>query len=161
MQELTANWLPTASLCIFIALAAPLVTIFPSVVIFAVLGSTISFAATLQLIGWRFRLPSRLRKAGQAVMGAAAGLCGGFAGVSAPLIVLYLLSMDIEKRRQLLIQGVVHTNGSLALIAAHTQTIVVSQGSFLFSAALVVPALLGLRFGTLIMERLDKKRFSV
>ena len=69
--------------------------------------------------------------------------------------------MDIEKRRQLLIQGVVHTNGSLALIAAHTQTIVVSQGSFLFSAALVVPALLGLRFGTLIMERLDKKRFSV
>ena len=45
VRELTANWLLAASLCIFIALAAPLVTIFPSVVIFAVLGSTISFAA--------------------------------------------------------------------------------------------------------------------
>ena len=160
-REARSSFVLTAALCVCIFAAAPLVTLMQPSHLFAVLGPTITIVALIQLAGWRFRLPERLRRPGAAVSGIAAGLSGGFAGVWAPLIVLYLLALDIEKNRQILIQGVVYTVGSFALIAAHARTGIVNSSTLPVSLVLVAPSLLGLLAGTLVLGKLNRKTFTV
>ncbi len=159
VREARASFLLAAALCICIALAAPLVTVLSPSALFAVLGPTITLVALIQLAGWRFTLPPRLHKTGAAVTGVAAGICGGFAGVWAPLIVLYLLALNIGRQRHILIQGVTYTAGSLVLIAAHFRTGVISPESLGLSGALIVPSLLGLGAGTWLLGRINRQRF--
>ena len=160
VRETRANLLLAAALCVCIALAAPLVTILSPSALFAVLGPTITLVALVQLVGWRLTLPPRLHQTGAVATGVAAGICGGFAGVWAPLIVLYLLALEIEKQRQILIQGVIYTAGSLVLIGAHFRTGVVSPETLGLSAALIVPSLLGLGAGTWLLGKFDRRRFT-
>ncbi len=159
IREVRASILLAAALCICIALAAPLVTVLSPSALFAVLGPMITLAALVQLAGWRFTLPPRFHKAGAAATGFAAGICGGFAGVWAPLIVLYLLALNLGKQRHILVQGVVYTAGSLALIAAHFRTGVISPESLRLSGALIIPSLLGLGAGAWLLGRVNRQRF--
>ena len=159
VREARASFLLAAALCICIAVAAPLVTVLSPSALFAVLGPTIILVALIQLAGWRFTLPPRHHKAGAVVTGLAAGICGGFAGVWAPLIVLYLLALNIGKQRHILIQGVIYTAGSLVLIAAHFRTGVVNAESLGLSGALIIPSLLGLGAGAWLLGRIDRQRF--
>lgn len=159
IAEAKASVALTLTLCICIFLAAPLVTILPSESLFFILGPTITFVALIQLAGWKFKLPKHLHQKSAVATGVAAGLSGGFAGVWAPLIVLYLVALNIEKRRQILIQGVAYSFGSIALIAAHTQSGIIHSLTLSVSAILVIPSLLGLMIGAKILGRINQPTF--
>lgn len=156
-----ASIILSATLCISIFAAAPLVNAMPPTHLFAILGSIITALALTQLVGLRFNLPPQMHRKGAAIAGVAAGFCGGFAGIWAPFVVIYLLALNMEKNRQVLIQGVVYTIGSLVLIAAHFRTGIVNITTLYVSAALVLPSLIGLTIGSLVLSRLDQQAFRV
>ena len=147
------------ALCIAIAAASPLVTSFPPSILLSILGPTITIVATIQLFGRIYRLPRRLHRPGEYVAGVAAGLSGGFAGVWAPLIVLFLLATGTDKSRQVQAQGVIYAAGSVVLIAAHSGTGVINSETLPISALLLIPAAAGLGLGTLVRNRLNQERF--
>lgn len=161
IHEFRSSALLTIALCISIFLTAPLIHLLQPAQIFAIIGPTITFVAGLQVAGWKFRLAPSLHRFGAAVAGIGSGICGGFAGVWAPLVVIYLLALNIEKNRQILIQGVVYTIGSLALIAAHSRTGIFNSTTLPLSMTLIVPSLLGLWIGSKVLGKMNRKRFVV
>ena len=149
----------TITLCVCLYLSSPLVLILSKSILFLVLGFPITVIALLQLWGWKPILPDNYRKPGEFIAGIIAGFAGGFAGVWAPLIVTYLLSLDISKRENILAQGVIYSAGSIILIAAHLNTEILNYQTIPVSLILIVPSVLGLFFGIKVQNRLNSDRF--
>ncbi|MCY3726739.1 MAG: sulfite exporter TauE/SafE family protein [Paracoccaceae bacterium] len=149
----------TATLCLCLFVSAPLVLALSKSLLFLILGFPITVIALLQLRGWKMRLPENYQKPGEYIAGVIAGFGGGFAGVWAPLVVTYLLSLDIGKRENILAQGVIYSAGSVILIVAHFKTEVLNYQTIPMSLLLIVPSVLGLFFGIKVQNRLDSDRF--
>lgn len=149
----------TITLCICLYLSSPLVLFLSKSFLFILLGFPITVIAILQLLGWKLKLSDHYQKPGEYITGIIAGLGGGFAGVWAPLVVTYLLSLDITKRENILAQGVIYFAGSIILIIAHLNTEVLNYKTIPMSIALIVPALLGLFFGIKVQNKLNSDRF--
>jgi uncharacterized protein len=73
--------------------------------------------------------------------------------------VLYLLALGTPRDRQMSVQGVIYGLGSVMLLAGHLQSGVLNARTLPFSAALVVPALLGMWLGFKLGDRFDAARF--
>ena len=149
----------TISLCICLYVSSPLVLVLSKSILFIILGLPITLLATLQLCGWRPTLSDRFQKPGEYLTGIIAGLGGGFAGVWAPLVVTYLLSLDITKRENILAQGVIYFAGSIILIMAHLNTAILNYQTIPTSLVLIVPAMLGLFVGVKVQNELNSDRF--
>ena len=92
-------------------------------------------------------------------MGVIGGLYGGISGVWGPPLIVYLLSIGAEKVETVRVQGVVFLLGAVVLLGAHLQTGVMAGPNLWFSAAMVVPAVLGQVIGLRLQDRLDQVRF--
>lgn len=149
----------TITLCVCLYLSSPLVLILSKSILFLLLGFPITVIALLQLWGWKPILPVNYRKPGEFITGILAGFAGGFAGVWAPLIVTYLLSLDISKRENILAQGVIYSAGSIILIVAHLNTEILNYQTIPVSLILIVPSVLGLFLGIKVQNRLNSDRF--
>ena len=75
------------------------------------------------------------------------------------LLLVYLLSIKAGKVEVVRVQGVVFLIGAVVLFAAHLNSGVLNGATLTFSAALVIPALIGQTLGTFIQDRLDQTRF--
>ncbi len=93
------------------------------------------------------------------ILGAIGGLYGGVSGVWGPPLLVYLLSIKADKLETVRVQGVVFLIGAAVLLFAHLQSGVMSGPNLWFSAALVVPALIGQSLGVAIQDRLDQAKF--
>ena len=74
-------------------------------------------------------------------------------------MLVYLLSIGADKLETVRVQGVVFLIGAVVLLAAHLQSGVLNSSTLGFSAALVLPALLGQSLGFAIQDRLDQAKF--
>lgn len=147
------------ALVIFIGISAQFIHVIPRMVFLLVLGIPITAYAAMQLSGRPLMLPMRNRARVEWLTGMVSGLFGGIAGIwGAPLIV-YLLSAGVQKDEMLRVQGVVFEIGAIVLLMAHLQSGVLNATTAPFSAALVVPAMLGLVAGQRLSRRLDQARF--
>ncbi len=149
----------TITLCLCLYLSSPLVLVLSKSILFILLGLPITVIAILQLWGWKPKLSENYRKPGEYITGIIAGLGGGFAGVWAPLVVTYLLSLDITKRENILAQGVIYFAGSIILIIAHLNTEILNYQTIPTSVVLVVPAIVGLFIGIKVQNELNSDRF--
>ena len=138
--------------------SAQLVRVLPIPVLLGIIGVPVVGFALLQLAGWRFTLERR-RADGEAGIGAFAGLLGGISGVWGPPTVLYLTALGTEKSEQMRAQGVIYGLGSVALAAAHMSSGVLRPETLPFSAALILPALLGQWIGGKLLDRIDQAVF--
>jgi uncharacterized membrane protein YfcA len=127
----------------------------PQQVFYLILGVPVVGLSVIQLIGVRFHIPPQRRNLSEVAIGASAGVLGGFTGSWGPPTVLYLIALDTPKKRQLLVQGVVYSVGSVSLLAGHLQSGVVTTVTAPFSVALLVPVFLGMRIGFWLEDRLD------
>ena len=152
------RWL-IGPLLICIAVSAQFVTLIPQSVLFAILGGPIILFALSQLWGWGLQINPTHQRRAEVVTGVVAGFFGGISGVWGPPILMYLLGIGAEKRQAVRVQGVVFVIGAFMLTAAHLQSGILNMRTLPLSAAMVVPAGLGLWLGYQIQDRLDAARF--
>jgi uncharacterized membrane protein YfcA len=144
---------------VFIAVSAPLALVIPRTAFLLMLGLPITVFAGLQLAGRSLALPIRHRTRAEWGLGVIGGLYGGVSGIWGPPLLILLLSTGVGKTEAIRAQGVVFLIGAVALLAAHLHTGLATPQSLGFSAALVVPALIGQHSGFRVQDRLDQPRF--
>jgi uncharacterized membrane protein YfcA len=113
----------------------------------------------IQLFGVRFHIPPQRRRAAEWGVGALAGGLGGLTGTWGPPTVLYLIALETPKAKQMLVQGVVYGLGSISLLAGHLQSGVLTLVTAPFSAALLIPAVVGMQVGFWMGDRLNPDLF--
>ncbi|WP_375691905.1 sulfite exporter TauE/SafE family protein [Pseudooceanicola sp. LIPI14-2-Ac024] len=144
----------------FVALvvSAQLVRVMPERLMLALIGVPITLFAVTQLMGKALVLPSASLKV-EAAIGGFAGFIGGFSGVWGPPTVAYLTALDTPKKEQMRIQGVIYGLGAAALVGAHIASGVFSRETAPFSAALLIPAGIGMAVGLKVQDRVDQATF--
>ena len=143
----------------FIIISAGFVRVIPQDLFLLLLGLPITAFAVAQLAGVNLALRLEHRARGESILGAIGGLYGGISGVWGPPLLVYLLSIGASKVETVRAQGVVFLIGSVVLFAAHLTSGVLNATTLVFSAVLVIPALIGQVLGTRIQDRLDQTRF--
>ncbi|MDO5630591.1 MAG: sulfite exporter TauE/SafE family protein [Paracoccus sp. (in: a-proteobacteria)] len=147
------------AVALFILVSAPFAAMIPQGAMYLMLGAPITAFALWQLSGRPLALPIRHQRRAEVVSGVIGGLYGGISGIWGPPLIVYLLSVGVPKREQVLVQGVVFLLGAVVLSVAHLFTGILSGPGLAFSAALIVPAVIGLRLGFALQDRLDVVQF--
>jgi len=138
--------------------SAQLVTALSPATLYLVIGLGMTAFAAMQIVGWSPRMPTPVWPL-EAAVGAVAGFSGGMSGVWGPPTVAYLTARDTPKRDAVRVQGVIYGLGAVALLAAHLRSGVMRAETLPFSAALVVPALIGMVIGQRVQDRIDQAAF--
>ncbi|MGB3244047.1 MAG: sulfite exporter TauE/SafE family protein [Sulfitobacter sp.] len=123
-----------------------------------ILGIPVIFFSLLQLFGITFNLAGQSARV-EAFVGGFAGAMGGIAGFWGPPTVAYLSAIHTSKNDQMRIQGVIYGLGAVALLGAHVGSGVLRAETWPFSAALILPAVLGMWLGGRVIDRIDQHTF--
>ncbi|WP_370284169.1 sulfite exporter TauE/SafE family protein [Pseudooceanicola sp.] len=138
--------------------SAQLVRVMPEELMLLLIGVPITIFALTQLMGKALVLPSASLKV-EVGIGAFAGFIGGFSGVWGPPTVAYLTALNTPKAEQMRVQGVIYGLGAVALVAAHVASGVFNRETAQFSAALLIPAGIGMFIGLKVQDRVDQATF--
>ena len=122
------------------------------------IGVPVTLFAILQLTGVRFHLERQSPRI-EAAVAAFAGFIGGFSGIWGPPTVAYLTALDTPKADAMRVQGVIYGLGAVALLGAHVGSGVLNAQTAPFSAALILPAMLGMWIGGRFQRRVDQALF--
>lgn len=142
-----------------IVISAPFAEEIPRTIYLLILGVPITLFAALQLMGFSLAITLRHRHRAEWSLGVVSGLYGGVSGVWGPPLLVLLLSTGAQKVQAIRTQGVVYLIGAATLLVAHLGTGVINRTTLGFSAALCLPALVGLMLGYAVQDRLDQGRF--
>ncbi|MFO8127936.1 sulfite exporter TauE/SafE family protein [Yoonia sp.] len=153
------HWRYVLVVCVMILVSAQFVRSIPSDTMFIVLGVPVVGLSLIQLVGWRPRITPQWRRPFEWVAGGLAGILGGLAGTWGPPTVLYLIALNTPRDRQMSVQGVIYGLGSVMLLLGHLQSGILNAQTWSFSAALVLPALIGMWMGFRLGDRFDQDRF--
>ena len=152
-------WRYILIICVMIVLVAQFVTLLAPRTFYLALGVPVVILSLIQLSGVRFRIAPRWRRPSQWGVGFVSGAIGGLTGTWGPPTVLYLIALDTPKAKQILVQGVVYGLGSVSLFAGHLQSGVLNAVTAPWSAALLIPAFLGMQLGFRMSDRLNPMMF--
>jgi uncharacterized membrane protein YfcA len=152
-------WRYVLSVCIAIAIFAQFVPHIDPQAFYLILGVPVVLISVVQLFGVRLVIPPHHRGWAQWVFGIVSGILGGLAGTWGPTTVLYLLSIDMPKVRQIVVQGVIYGAGAVTLLAAHLVSGVLNANTAPLSAAMIIPAIVGMWAGFKFQDRLDQALF--
>lgn len=144
---------------VFIVISAQFFDAIPRVVYLLVLGIPVTMFAGLQFLGVPLALRLEHRTRAEWGLGVIGGLYGGISGIWGPPLLVYLLSVNVPKAEMIRVQGVVFLIGAVALLSAHLATGLANLQTLAFSAALVLPAWIGMQLGYRVQDRLDQNRF--
>lgn len=144
---------------VFICVSAAFVQSIPQPVMYVLLGVPIVAFAIWQLSGRPLLLPVQHRRRAEAISGVVGGLYGGISGIWGPPLIVYLLSVGIDKREQIRVQGVVFLLGAAVLFVAHLVSGVLNAQTLPLSLLLVIPAFIGMMLGFALQDRLDVVQF--
>ncbi len=125
-----------------------------------ILGTVIVLFAVSSLIAHPPALPAKLDRPAQILAGALAGILGGLTAIWAPPLVIYFLSLRLEKDAFVAASGLLLFLGSLPLLAGYWQQGLLTGALAATSAAMVVPTLLGFTLGEALRRKMDGARFQ-
>lgn len=146
-------------MAVFIVVSAQVFAHIPRMGYLLLLGGPLTVFAAVQLAGVPLALPLRHRNGAEWGLGVIGGLYGGVSGIWGPPLLVFLLSTGVAKTEMVRAQGVVFLIGAVALLAAHLGTGIASPPRLAFSAALVLPAMIGMQLGYRVQDRLDQALF--
>lgn len=144
---------------VLLVVSAQFVDDLPQAAFLLLLGLPITAFALLQLSGAPLALRLEHRVRAEWTLGAIGGLYGGISGIWGPPLLVYLLSTGVGKVETVRAQGVVFLLGAIVLFAAHLGTGLLAGPTLVFSALMVLPAMLGQKLGLAVQDRLDQRRF--
>ncbi|MEO0486288.1 MAG: sulfite exporter TauE/SafE family protein [Pseudomonadota bacterium] len=159
LREARFVWRYLLVVSVFIILSAQLLPLISARVFYLVLGVPVVILSLIQLYGWRPIIPEARRRMAEWGIGVFSGIMGGLAGTWGPTTVLYLMAIDTPKDRQIIVQGVIYGTGAVMLLIAHLQSGVFNMTTAPWSAALLIPAYLGMLIGFWLSDRMDQQRF--
>lgn len=148
-----------AMVLVFLMLSAGLARQIPQGSMYALLGLPILGFALWQLAGRPMTLPIRHRRRAEIATGIVGGLYGGVSGIWGPPLVVLLLSLGVDKREQVRVQGVVFLLGAIGLTLAHLASGVLNAQTIPLSAVLCVPGFAGMMAGFALQDRMDVAQF--
>ena len=164
-QGLSAAWLSIVRFRVFLIAggitlfaSAQMVRLVSDKAMLLIIGVPVVCFALLQLSGYRFNGTRQTARLDTAI-GGFAGMIGGVSGIWGPPTVAYLTALDTPKRDQMRIQGVIYGLGAVALLGAHIGSGVLRTETAPFSAALILPAALGMWLGGVVSDRFDQDMF--
>ncbi len=143
---------------IVLVLSAQLVSILSMQVMLLIIGIPVTFFALMQIAGWTLKLNGQSRTF-EVVIGTVAGFLGGMSGIWGPPTVMYLTALGTQKHEQMRAQGVIYGLGAVSLMGAHIGSGVLNANTWPLSAAMIIPALLGMVCGGQVMDRIDQVLF--
>ena len=143
-----------------LVISAQFVDAIPQAWFLFALGLPITLFAIIRLAGVPLAVKSANRARLEVSTAIVGGLYGGVSGVWGPPLLVYLLSTNVAKADSVRIQGVVFLIGAAVLVVAHLASGVLNAATLPFSAALVLPAMLGMWLGQVVQDRLDQARFT-
>lgn len=152
-------WRFLGATVLFIAISAQFVRDIPQAVFLLLLGGPITAYAALQLMGRNLAIKLEHRGRAEWGLGVIAGMYGGVSGVWGPPLIVYLMSVGVEKVEMLRVQGVIFLLGAVMLLSAHLNSGVLTASTTAFSAVLVIPAIAGMAVGMQVGNRLDQVLF--
>lgn len=144
---------------VFIVISSRFVHVIPQSLLRGMLGVLITGFVLLQLSGVKLYLQRQYRGPVEWGAGVIGGLYGGVSGIWGPPLIIYLLAIDAPKKVTVQVQGVVFLIGAIVLTSSHIHTGLLDGVTLPFSAALVLPAAIGLGLGYYVQDRLDQQRF--
>ena len=142
-----------------IVISAPFVVIIPQALLMALMGLPVLIFALVQLAGRSLALRLEHQNRAEYTLGLIGGLYGGVSGVWGPPVIVYLLSVGTGKTETVRVQGVTFLIGAVVLLGAHLSSGVLNAVTLPFSAALILPAALGMWIGFRVQDRLDPVKF--
>jgi uncharacterized protein len=142
-----------------IVMTAPLVPYLPQRVLMGLLAVPVLAFALVQIAGIPLALKLEHRNRAEYGLGLVGGLYGGVSGIWGPPVIVYLLSVGAAKAETVRVQGVTFLLGAVVLLGAHLTSGVLNAVTLPFSAALIVPASVGMWLGFRLQDRLDAARF--
>jgi uncharacterized membrane protein YfcA len=152
-------WRYILMICLGIFVAGQFVPRIPTQHFYLMMGILIVLLPLAQLLVKEFYIPEKYRVLSEWSVGAISGAIGGLAGLWGPTTVLYLLALDMPKKKQFAVLGVIFLTGSAALLTAHTQSGVLNSQTLPLSLSLLLPASLGMWLGFQLQDRLDQVIF--
>ncbi len=158
-QALRDFGLYIAIVCVMIFITAQFVTVIPTQVMYLVLGIPVTLLCAMQLAGFRLQVGPDKHRIASVIIGVISGVLGGLAGTWGPTTVLYLVALDTPKARQIAVQGVVYGIGAIVLLFGHLNSGILSRETIPFSVFLLLPAILGIRIGFMLHDRIDQATF--
>ncbi len=158
-SSLLRYWRMLVAIVICMILSAQVLGFLSGPVMLALLGAPITAFALIQLWGVPLRIQVARRRRAEWMSGIVGGLYGGVTGVWGPPVMVYLLSVDTEKRDMVRVLGVVFLIGGVALIIGHLISGVANANTMSFSAVLILPGMLGLWLGYKVQDRLNAALF--
>lgn len=161
VQAVRDVWRYVVIVCLSILVFAQLVPLMSQQVFYFVLGVPVVTLAVIQLAGVRMIIPPHRRGIAEYIAASLSGMLGGLAGTWGPTTVLYLLAIETPKQRQMIVQGVIYGSGAIALLVAHLYSGVLTAATATFSAALLVPAVIGMWIGFKIQDRMNQDAFRI
>ncbi|MEL6952920.1 MAG: sulfite exporter TauE/SafE family protein [Pseudomonadota bacterium] len=152
------HWRYLLIVCVAILLSAQLLIYLDPADFYLILGMPVVFLTLIQLVGVQFHVPPARRRLVEWSVGALAGGMGGLTGTWGPPTVLYLMALGTERQRQMLVQGLVYGLGAAMLLVAHLYSGVLNRNTWQLSAAMLIPATLGMYIGFRMGDRLNAAR---
>ena len=152
-------WRFLTAMVVGIAVSAQVMGGVPVAWLFVALGVPITGYALTQLAGLPLALRLEHRRGAEWGLGAVGGLYGGMSGVWGPPMLVYLTSIGAGKVETVRALGVAFLIGAVVLMLSHLETGLLDARTLAFSAALTVPAQLGMMAGYRAQDRLDQARF--
>lgn len=158
-QKLWAQRVFVAAMVVVMAIAAQIPGRISESVFLLAVGIPVVLLSIVQILGWRPSIARARRIFVEVPVAIFAGFFGGMAGIWGPPTTMYLTAIGTPKKDQLQIQGAIYGVGSVVLLLAHLRSGILNQATLPVSAAMVVPAMLGMLVGFRLHDRMDQERF--
>ena len=130
-------------------------------VLSAIVGGAVITASLLMQFQPDWQLPKRLEHAVGPVAGFASGLLGGVSAMFSPPLILFLVSLRLEKEQFVGAIGLMFVAGVIPMVVALGLFEVLSAEGFLWSALAAIPVFLGQLAGQLLRRRIPEKPFRL
>ena len=128
---------------VVLILSAQLVSVLPMQVMLLIIGVPVTCFALMQIVGWTLTLNGQSTTF-EVIIGVVAG---------------FLTALGTQKHEQMRAQGVIYGLGAVSLVGAHIGSGVLNAATWPLSAAMIVPALIGMFCGRQVMDRIDQVVF--
>ena len=131
----------------------------PSILTFS-LGGILIIYATVSLCNFRITIPKKKEKWLSPIFGSLTGVSTGLTGTFVVPGVLYLQALGLEKNSFVQAMGICFTTATLAIGLSLGGRGVLSMDLTILSGLAVIPALIGMKIGSLIRDKLPERTFK-
>ena len=140
---------------------AYLLTVLPAHLATMLVGVAVVVYALLAMFRLEPTLPSTWAGPVGAAVGLVAGLLGGATGIFAPLLVLYLTAVRLDKEQFTAVISIAFFVGQVPQIAGYAALGLFTADRLLLSAVMIPPVAVGFALGTAVRSRMSQRVFVV